>query len=371
MISPSYYPAMIYGGPTVAIKNLVALLKRNNERVRVFTTNANGKNVFNVKKSETDGVVIRYYRRILGDPLNFAPGLLIDILFMKSNRFVFHIHSWWNFTSVLAFLICKLRGYKIILTPHGTLTSYSLNGKHFYIKNLFRKYISKLIFKNMMFHFSSKYELQEFEKLYFTCNNYIIPNLVQFDYEVINVAERENICKLLYIGRIHSVKNLEQMFRCLSKFNNNSWTFDIYGDGSEEYIATLKNLCYNLKIHDRINFRGWIDNLKIKSVCSNYDLFVLNSLGENFSLSVLEALYNRLIVLVSSNVGLSDYVYKNNLGWVYNGSDGDLVSKLREIFTIDKSQLKFKYNNLIRIKEDFSWGSIYRSYQEMYYKANN
>lgn len=48
-ISPSYYPAFYYGGPTYSTYELAKAIKRQNIDIRVVTTNANGKERLKIK----------------------------------------------------------------------------------------------------------------------------------------------------------------------------------------------------------------------------------------------------------------------------------------------------------------------------------
>src|SRR5688572_22124094 len=78
-ITPSFYPAWIYGGPTVSVYQLCRALARSSCVVRVLTTDANGpSDVLDVDTNREvrldDGITVRYCHRILD--VSVSPGLL-------------------------------------------------------------------------------------------------------------------------------------------------------------------------------------------------------------------------------------------------------------------------------------------------------
>src|SRR6185503_9537557 len=121
-VIPSYKPAYIYGGTVVVSGLLAESLAKQGHEVTVYTTTANGKTELNVETGKeiiVDGVKVFYFKRFTKDHSHISPGLWQKI-FHTARRFdVVHLHSWWNPCIVIAAALCKLRGIKPVLSPHG------------------------------------------------------------------------------------------------------------------------------------------------------------------------------------------------------------------------------------------------------------
>ena len=81
--------------------------------------------------------------------------------------------------------------------------------------------------------------------------------------------------------------------------------------------------------------KSWIgqqDNEQKFSVLAQHDLMILPSHDENFANVVIESLSVGTPVLISSNVGLADYILATNLGWVCDNEPSDLAETLVSAF---------------------------------------
>ncbi len=87
-------------------------------------------------------------------------------------------------------------------------------------------------------------------------------------------------------GRFHKGKNIEILFSTLSRIENKRVKLLLLGDGEE--VDELKALAREMQQESRIIFSGWRDD--IPSLLPGTDLFVLPSLKEGMSNSLLEAM---------------------------------------------------------------------------------
>ncbi|MBK7410264.1 MAG: glycosyltransferase [Saprospirales bacterium] len=98
-LTPSYFPALIYGGPTLSVSRLCEAQILAEARVRVLTTTANGPVELDVPTGvpqDVNGVEVFYYPRLTKDHTHFSPQLLVQIWKQCRQFDVVHIHSWWN-----------------------------------------------------------------------------------------------------------------------------------------------------------------------------------------------------------------------------------------------------------------------------------
>ncbi len=96
-------------------------------------------------------------------------------------------------------------------------------------------------------------------------------------------------------GRFHKGKNIETLIRAVSKIERESITLLLFGDGEE--TETLKILSHDLDMNQRVIFCGWRQD--VASLLPGADLFVLPSLKEGMSNSLMEALGCGVPCLVS------------------------------------------------------------------------
>ena len=68
------------------------------------------------------------------------------------------------------------------------------------------------------------------------------------------------------------------------------------------------------------------------------------SINENFANVVVESLHMGTAVLISENVGLSDFVKEKNLGWISTLEVENIAKTLNEAYH-DKEKLSFIRNN--------------------------
>jgi glycosyltransferase involved in cell wall biosynthesis len=372
IITPSYKPAFVYGGPIFSVAYLAENLSKHNE-VFVLSTNANGKEnltIDTLHPLQMDGVNIRFFKRQTKDHSHLSIGMLRYLWKHGGEYQVIHIQSWWNTVAVLTALICKIKSWKYIISPRGMLSPYTI--EHSIVKKIIHNLIGNYLLKNAIIHVTSNDEKQKLDKLNPRYTLIDVPNYVDVNSKSQNVIRSENsdIFNLLFLSRIHPKKGLEDLFSALSKVGFN-YHLSIVGDGDSNYIEELKLLSRKLMIENSISWKGALYNDdKIRSY-ANADVFILPSKDENFANTVLESLAQGTAVIVSKNVGLSDFVSDNNLGWVYDGSVNNLEEVLNESKTSPQKLKNIRETSTSIIESNFSEANISNRYIAMYNTSLN
>ena len=372
IITPSYKPAFVYGGPIFSVAYLAENLLKHNE-VFVLSTNANGKEnltIDTLHPLQMDGVNIRFFKRQTKDHSHLSIGMLRYLWKHGGEYQVIHIQSWWNTVAVLTALICKIKSWKYIISPRGMLSPYTI--EHSIVKKIIHNLIGNYLLKNAIIHVTSNDEKQKLDKLNPRYTLIDVPNYVDVNSKSQNVIRSENsdIFNLLFLSRIHPKKGLEDLFSALSKVGFN-YHLSIVGDGDSNYIEELKLLSIKLMIENSISWKGVLYNDdKIRSY-ANADVFILPSKDENFANTVLESLAQGTAVIVSKNVGLSDFVSDNNLGWVYDGSVNNLEEVLNESKTSPQKLKNIRETSTSIIESNFSEANISNRYIAMYNTSLN
>ena len=326
-ITPSYKPAFNYGGTIISVAALVESMTSYFDCV-VYTSNADGNKRLDVKSQEiVNGVEVHYFHSVIAGNIHFAPSLLWA-LFKDRKSNIVHVHSWWNLVAICSCLIALFKGNRLIVSPRGMLSPYSLRAKIF--RNLFQKVLGNWILSKATIHATSEQEQMQLQSLHKNWKVVCIPNILPLLPQRTVRSVNSDVFNLVFVARIHPKKNLESIIKVLQYLPNIQFT--IVGDGVQEYIMFLKNLAVEYNCQSQIVWHGPEYDVNRKAdLLSNASLFVLLSHDENFANNVVEALMCNCPVLISSNVGVAPFVEAHKLGWIYNESDSNLVEVLKQI----------------------------------------
>lgn len=367
-ISASYKPAFIYGGPTMSVSTLCENLIKEGFLLEVVTTTANGKNDFAYQNGECiliDGVPVTYFKRLTGDHSHLSPALYYYLFQNLKSFSIVHIHAWWNLVSVGAALICRLKGRTFILSPRGTLSQYTFSSKSSFLKKFLHNVIGRKLLKDAIFQVSSNKEADDIRKIVPKANISVIPNFINLDIEKeVNKTKQSDVIRLLFFSRIEQKKGLDFLLQSLSKLNF-PFLLDIYGDGDLLYIEKLKHLVPPA-LTKNVNWNNAVYGSLKFDIFSSHDLLLLPSFDENFANVVIESLYVGTAVLVTPNVGLSDYVEKNNFGWICDQDLDKIAACLNSISKQRKELDRIRNNAPLKIAEDFEVSNLTRKYKEFY-----
>lgn len=334
-------------------------------QILVLSTTANGKVELNYKSNSLqniDGVNIKFFSRQTKDHSHLSLGLLKYLWNNGKNYDVIHIQSWWNLVALISALICKIMGWKYIVTPRGMLSPYT------YQTSLLKKTIHLIfgdyLLKSSIIHTTSldeEFKIKALNLNYKTC---VVPNYINTDTPIIERTHNETT-ELLFLSRIHPKKGLDVLIRSLTLITEDVH-LNIVGDGDKEYIESLRNLALELKVTDKITWHGSIyDDAKYK-MYAFCDLMILPSQDENFANNVLESLLLGTPVIISKNVGLSQFVYENKLGFVYTGSEIELGNCIKG--AIQNKEMLSNINNHSReiVLNQFDPKSLSSQYIALY-----
>lgn len=153
----------------------------------------------------------------------------------------------------------------------------------------------------------------------------VIPNgIKKINYTEDIIKNKKNM-KICFIGRLEAVKGCEYLIKSLSYTKHTDITCDIYGTGS--LMIELENLSKELNLQERICFKGFSNN--IRDIICDYDIMVQPSVYEAFSLSLLEAMNAKTLVICSNVGGMKEIISHNKNGLLFEvGQSGELAKIL-------------------------------------------
>lgn len=380
-ICAAYKPAYVYGGPTMSVSKLSEELLIAGQDVMVLATTANGKEELDVptgKETLVDGVKVYYFKRLTKDHTHFSPSLLSFLHRTIKNakrdtpnsKLIVHIHAWWNLVSIFSALVAKWHGVKVILSPRGMLTSYSLSNRNSKFKDAIHFFLGKRLLKYAHIHATSEKERKDVLQTCEVNGVTVIPNFVRFPNS--NGFSNERVSnsnpdtyKLLFLSRIEEKKGLELLFSALATVSM-PYQLSIAGTGEESYIKSLQTLAKDLGIASNIKWLGHIEKQSKFDIIADSDLMLLTSYNENFANVVVESLAMGTPVLISEEVGLADYVITNKVGWI---TSLDVEAIIRNIELSHKDLMKRTYIRETApalIQQDFEESRLAATYVKLY-----
>ncbi|MBE7177907.1 MAG: glycosyltransferase [Mucilaginibacter polytrichastri] len=372
-VTASYKPSEVYGGPTMSVSALCETLIAAGEYIEVLTTTANGKVELPIVPGSqmiVDGVPVTYFSRLTKDHSHFSPALLQALrIKMQGEKGpeIIHVHGWWNMVSVLSVILATRKNKPVVLSPRGMLSDYSFGNR----KSLFKKIIFSLSRKALAqchIHTTSIYEKVSIEALFTPKSITVIPNFVDLP-KTTEPAEDKNEgkLKLLFLSRIEEKKGLDILFRTLAQVRF-PYQLTIAGTGREKYLQQLRKEAESLGVARHIQWIGHQNNRAKFSVMQHHDLLILPSHDENFANVVLESLAMGTAVLLSDQVGLSDYVAENGLGWISSPNEKDLTEMLGIIADSRLVLSRIRERAPALIRSDFSRDKLKTAYRLFYTK---
>ncbi|MBS3140767.1 glycosyltransferase family 4 protein [Candidatus Woesearchaeota archaeon] len=295
----------------------------------------------------------RYY-------LSITPGL---IKILKEDYDIVHVHSfgfiWHDF---IVFLL-KLRGTKVVNTPHGpfmALPSYNIFQRVFRgIIRFFEFFINKLYdiviqVNPEQYKWMTK-EGVNLEKIKF------IPNgISEENFKEIKQNKYKSNKKIIsYVGGLQKYKGIEQIIKILPDFKDVK--FICVGEGEDR--KRLEKIAKDLKVD--VVFTGRISDNEKLQVLDASDVFILPSEWEAFGIVILEAMVRGNAIISTKTEGGLFLISKEN-GFLYDFGNLKQLKEKLEVLLKDKKLLeKIKKNNLKKAKE-FLWKDIAKDLEKVY-----
>ncbi len=283
---------------------------------------------------------------------------------------VVHLSSFFFPTAFVTGLAARVLGKKIAWSARGELDNYSLS----YSK--FRKLpllwlLRKVIGTYPVFHSTSDEET-EFIKLRFgdAARVFQITNYI----EIAPKVERKPGDYLLFIGRLHRKKAIDNLIRSLTMsqtFMRSGFVLKIAGEGTPSYTSMLKQLVDELGLTERVEFLGHVEGVDKLSLYADAHFTIMPSHSENFGNVVLESLAQETPVVASIHTPW-DALKREKVGfWVDNSPEG-LASTFDKILSMDNKEYE-DYRSRCRdfvltnfdIEQNFDkWLEFYSSFEE-------
>lgn len=193
----------------------------------------------------------------------------------------------------------------------------------------------------------------------------IVPNAVDLPTKTIRSQSSSKRKQLLFLGRIHPKKGLNDLFRqwaALPQTLRDSWRLLVAGPDENGHRAELDALVENLNIVHEIKFTGPLSGLAKKQAYEQADAFILPSHSEGLPMAVLEAWAAGLPVLMTRACNLPKGFEAGAATEIDTGDDPRLLKAA--LLRADLSEMGLRGRSLV--EAEFTWDRVAARHAEIY-----
>lgn len=373
-----------YGGPSKSVPYMAYYCSLHGAEPHLLSTNYTGADSNEIIADK--GLAWQVFDTAGPAKLRYSVRLrdrLFEIGAADRGSTIVHVHNLWNYTSYAAFKACQAHGMPLVVSPRGSLFTWSLSQGRTRKKMAWTMFQKKVLNASVL-HTTSDEEAHAVAKLGVGKRIFRVRNGVE-----LNPGERQGIGAAdavpmlgldpgrrhaLFMSRLHKKKGLELLFEAWADCPARSeWRLLIAGDTTDTgYLKALKSRVATLGLNDSVQFVGFADANKRALLFAASDLFVLPSFSENFGIVVAEALASGVPVITTVGTPWADLATKK-AGWYIDIDRQALSGALSEAMRLSPEELKQMGGNGRRLAVRYDWNDIGKEmvgiYQQILAKA--
>lgn len=284
-------------------------------------------------------------------------------------------HTRFFNTSLLALAYAKIRKIPLLHIEHGSSFAQSGNLLINTCAKVYDKTLGRLILKNAHEVVAISEEVKSFIKR--LCPH-IHCHVVRrgFETSTINsVAEdlknpkKQNIVRLLYIGRLVPGKGVHILFEALKNVQEKNWELFIVGDGSER--ASLEKLAENFP-KNTIRFFGekkWEEGI---SLLKTADIFINPSFTEGLPTTLAEAALCSK-ASIATDAGGTKELFTETMKHLLIPINNPIIlaEKISQLIKEPSQRNVIGSNLKYHIEKEFSWDASIKKFLEIFKELKN
>jgi glycosyltransferase involved in cell wall biosynthesis len=324
------------------------------------------------------GYDVYYCRRWVGAEV--SPGQLARLYSMMRWADVVHLTSVYSPPTIPTLLLSKILGKPVVWTPRGSLQRWQGSTRK-KIKRVWETVCNRLCDpRRVVLHFTSETEKEESQATITNARTVVVPNAIDLpgsgvpmsgvpsfgvppsggDFEVPSPGDdipdippkggTPNL-HLLYLGRLHPIKGIENLLRAVAQ-TDAGVTLSICGDGDITYWRSLEAMVLDLALEDRVKFHGRVEGDTKSAEFARADVCVVPSFKENFCVVAAESLAHGVPVIASKG---TPWAKVEEIGcglWVDNSPES-LVAAVQKLRAMPLREMGGRGREWMR--REFSW----------------
>ncbi len=206
--------------------------------------------------------------------------------------------------------------YPVVISPRGMLKESALQFKPGKKKIFLRLFKSLGISKQLQFHATDATEVNDIKQNF--GNNTRVTYISNFPGIqkpfVPPTGKIPGNIKIIFIGRIHPIKNLHFLLECLQNIEQNIELTIVAAIENEDYWERCKKIIEQLPSSVTVKILSNVEHGMLEEIIRQRQLFVLPTQGENFGHAIFESLAAGRPVLISDQTPWINLA-KQKAGW--------------------------------------------------------
>ncbi|MCK4633483.1 glycosyltransferase family 4 protein [Candidatus Bathyarchaeota archaeon] len=301
-VTPRYFPN--FGGVEIVVKRISEMLVERGLSVTVYSIDLSSKTE---EKQDVNGVLVRRFKPLRGDPLYLPPPSFIRAL-KREEADIVHVHNAHTLLPTLVVLL-KRRRQRMLLQPH--YHKFGQTRIRNLLLGLYKYPLDKLVFPRAEFVIAnSPYEMRIIREDFPKCENVVLIR------EGISLMELKSVkwspekpIRVLYVGALRRYKNVGKLlegFAYLVKEKEETFKLVIVGDGSEH--ERLVSLARKIGIEGYIEWKCKLSRKQLLAEYARAGVFVSLSQLESFSRVIHDAILIGVPTVVQNSGATADMV---------------------------------------------------------------
>jgi glycosyltransferase involved in cell wall biosynthesis len=358
-VTPSFYPAFTYGGPTISVYQLCLALAHEGCAVRVLTTDSNG--IGRVLTVETNkavemspGLTVRYCRKYVRNSV--SPKLVALLPEHVRWADIIHLTGVYNFPTFPTLWTCRSEQKSLVWSPRGALQRWP-STRRVRLKAAWEGLCRFIAPPGTVLHVTSEREAVESARCFPGFPAKVISNGVELPDSLVRRNE-EGKLRLLFLGRIDRIKGIENLLSACAILNRDwrrNWSLAVAGNGDRRYTEELKIKVTQSGLTEQVNFLGNVSSDAKRHLFGSSDLAVFPSHSENFGMAVAEALAHAVPVIASRGTPW-EAVEREGCGLWINNDAATLAGAIQRMSTMPLTEMGCRGREWMR--REFGWQQV-------------
>jgi glycosyltransferase involved in cell wall biosynthesis len=283
------------------------------------------------------------------------------LLQAASEADVIHSHMLWMMPNLYPGFVIKLSNSRsqLVMSPRGTLDPWEYRSHTLQKRIVWFAGQRWNLQRCAVLHATAPMECEHFRELRLRAPVAVIPNGVDIPDIAAFPAEPKTRRRLLFLARIARKKGVDLLLRAWRNIQQQrqDWELQIAGDPNGDYLVEMQRLAVELGVQ-RVTFICPVSAERKWQLYRNADLYVLATRGDNWAVSISDALSFGVPAIVSQEApweGLETH----RAGWWIELSVDALTDSLRHATGQDSVTLSaMGQRGREWMTREFSWESV-------------
>jgi glycosyltransferase involved in cell wall biosynthesis len=206
---------------------------------------------------------------------------------------IIHSHMLWMMPNMYPGLIIKALGSRshLVMSPRGTLDPWEYQSHRLQKRIVWYAAQRLNLEMSAVLHATAPMECEHFRTLGLKAPVAVIPNGVDLPDIASFRVEHKSRRRLLCLARIAPKKGIDLLLRAWRNVQDHQgdWELQIAGDPNGDYLTRMRRLASEVGV-ERVTFLCPVSSQRKWELYRNADLYVLATRGDNWAVSISDAL---------------------------------------------------------------------------------